>query len=166
MFKICVNCKVLKSLSDYRTISSRKRCSPYLYSYCTDCVRLLNREQYKKHKVKWGISAKKYYSAYKPRKRIVAEIWRKNNLAYFSCKEACRRAKKSKAMPKWLNKNQIANIKLYYKTAKKWSLGFQQEFHIDHIIPLNGSNVCGLHVPWNLQIMVAEVNLQKGNRYV
>jgi hypothetical protein len=73
------------------------------------------------------------------------------------------------ATPIWLNKVQKKHIKGYYKTANELSKS-DTVFHVDHIYPLtlkneNGDHIgCGLHVPWNLQILSSKDNLSKGSK--
>jgi hypothetical protein len=64
-----------------------------------------------------------------------------------------------------LSKLYKEEIKNFYWLAKDLEITSGQKYHVDHIIPLQGDNVCGLHVPWNLQVLPADINLSKGNRY-
>lgn len=54
-----------------------------------------------------------------------------------------------------------AAIKNYFKAER---LGYR--FHVDHIVPLKNKVVCGLHVPWNLHVLNAPVNLKKSNKLI
>lgn len=71
--------------------------------------------------------------------------------------EAMRRARKLQATPKWLTNKQIEEIKQIYKNCPK-------DCHVDHIMPLKGNYLSGLHVPWNLQYLPGIVNKMKSNK--
>jgi 5-methylcytosine-specific restriction endonuclease McrA len=66
-----------------------------------------------------------------------------------------------KATPNWAKLDKIRQI---YETASGLQKSTGLEFHVDHIVPLKGKNVCGFHVEYNLRILSKEENLRKGNR--
>jgi len=68
--------------------------------------------------------------------------------------------------PSWLSKDEISKIKSIYKLCRSLSKKTGIRYEVDHIVPLQGEAVCGLHVPWNLQVLKASENLSKGNRIV
>ena len=82
--------------------------------------------------------------------------WQKNNPAKARAINAARRARKRMAMPSWVDRQALAAI---YAEAAIHNLV------VDHIIPLTHPLVCGLHVPWNLQLLTAGANYIKGNRW-
>ena len=70
--------------------------------------------------------------------------------------EATRSARKLDRTPTWSN---LSRIKEIYKNCPKG-------YHVDHIIPLQGELVSGLHVEYNLQYLTAEDNLKKSNKFI
>ena len=81
-----------------------------------------------------------------------------------NAKTAKRRAAKLQATPNLLNKEQLKEIESFYIKAKEMEKETGIKYHVDHIIPLNGKTVSGLHVPWNLQILEASENIRKSNK--
>ena len=88
--------------------------------------------------------------------------WAKNNPEKVRSIRSKRRALELMATPRWVNH---ADIERVYKDAVDLQRLHGEKYHVDHIVPLNGKTVCGLHVAWNLQVLTAEQNLKKGNRF-
>lgn len=135
---------------------------------------------YQQNKEKRSRTAARWYALNKDRKQQVAKRWARRNPE--KRKELTRRwrkanphvvremamrryAAKGNATPKWLTAEHRKQILEVYQTACLLSAFTGELHHVDHIVPLRGKDVCGLHVPWNLQILTATENLKKGNRY-
>lgn len=89
----------------------------------------------------------------------------KLNLDKFRAYNAKRRAAKLQRTPKWITQAQLSEIEDFYTIAKMFQMYTGETYHVDHIVPLQGKKVSGLHVPWNLQILPATENLKKNNRH-
>ena len=132
------------------------------------------KEYYQKNKE--AIKAKKraHYSQNKEERRLKTKEWRKKNperrkelnrkysskpeaKAKHRIVQAYRRARQISATPIWLSISQVEEIKNIYLNCPK-------NFHVDHIVPLKGKMVCGLHVPWNLQCLPEIDNMKKSNK--
>jgi 5-methylcytosine-specific restriction endonuclease McrA len=77
-----------------------------------------------------------------------------------------RRRRFRDATPKWLSPEQKMEIRLKYRLAIELSRATGIRHAVDHVIPLQGEEVCGLHVPWNMEVITQDDNLKKSNKLV
>lgn len=85
------------------------------------------------------------------------------NKSDYIARSAQRKAAKIRATPPW---SDLGKIKVLYKKAKWLGSITGLEYHVDHIVPLQGNTVSGLHIWENLQILEASLNLSKNNRLI
>lgn len=78
--------------------------------------------------------------------------------------EQNRRAQKENATPTWFNETDTLVLKTLTERAQVLEVTTGIKYHIDHIVPLRGKNVCGLHWQQNWQLLPAYENMQKNNK--
>jgi hypothetical protein len=82
-------------------------------------------------------------------------------LAEYAAQRARRRAAQLRATPAWAN---YFFLEEAYDLARRRTERTGFSWHVDHIVPLQGKTVCGLHVENNLQVIPGSINRSKGNR--
>lgn len=85
----------------------------------------------------------------------------RENPEQYAAKAAKRRATLLQATPKWLTSEHHRDIAAKYLEARLLTERTGEAYHVDHISPLKGKWSCGLHVPWNLQVITAVENQRK-----
>lgn len=134
------------------------------YALNIEKERLRCRIKAKKSSIKLKLYRKQYKIINKEKIAEQNKIYRKNNLDKHAAKEAKMRAIKLNATPDWLTKEQFTQIEEFYTLSKELQWLSLDTLEVDHIVPLQGKLVSGLHVPWNLQILPKSDNCRKGNR--
>ncbi len=145
--KVCNQCFENKNLLEYNKNASSK---DGFYSLCKVCKRARDTRYRSQNKKQISKKQKIYYQNNK-------EVYFQNN--------ASRRSVSRKAKPSWLTGEQKREMLYKYSLAKECSQLTGEKYHVDHIIPLKGKGVCGLHVPWNLQVIPSDINSKKYNKF-
>lgn len=141
MDRVCSACKVSKEKSHYHKNSSRK---DGLSHICKECRKV------RSSKENLSMDHSLHYAKHSQ---------------YYKQKAVLRKDSVKQATPPWLTKQHFAEIEVIYSHARDCQVVTGEGYHVDHIVPLKGKDVCGLHVPWNLQVLPAVVNIRKNNRY-
>lgn len=146
-------------------------------SWCHECHRERNREWYKENKKRQNKKAEKWRKAnpekardiwnrfherHKEKRADQHADWARRNRDKRNATSARRKAAKLRATPKWVNWKKVRAI---YTQAKRLQDFTGVPMHVDHIVPLQGENVCGLHWEGNLQIIPASENCAKFNKW-
>lgn len=171
--KKCTGCLIVKDLSGFYKATGKRT----VRAICKDChnkessERLRNKpstKQQRRENSKRFRTANPGYSAEQSRKfrnenptynyRKVKD-WRHKNPGSRKTERALRRASEVQAIPKWMTAEHKKQIKEFYKNCPAG-------YEVDHRTPLNGENVKGLHVIWNLQYLTPKENRQKGNKII
>ncbi len=145
---------------------------------CTECRRVREMERYwedpqkaRRHASKYAMRHKEKLAALArlgratepPEKRAArlkrakekAREWRKANPRHHLALTNAHKARIKQCTPPWTDRSKIVEV---YKQCPPG-------YHVDHIVPLRGGAVSGLHVPWNLQYLPADENIKKSNKF-
>lgn len=151
--KVCSACKLEKPLSSYSKNKTRKDGYQHQCKCCTKAYKEKNKETLKAYDKAYKETHKEYF-------KEQTKTWRIVNKGAWNATRAKYRASKLKATPSWADLNKI---KEFYECCHAFKLYTGEEYHVDHIVPLQGKTVCGLHCESNLQIIKMFENAAKRN---
>ncbi len=124
------------------------------------------REYSKKWRDKNPQYMKDYRKAHKEELAFYNSTWAKDNAGKRAATSSRYHASKLQAIPKWTTEDDLWLIEECYTLAKLRSDLTGIKWHVDHIIPLQGIDVCGLHTILNLRVIPATENLSKKNKFM
>jgi len=122
-----------------------------------------NRARYEKNKEAINKKKKDYYAKNRERLSAARKLWLKENKARILHLNALRKKRVKRATPLWADRALILDV---YRLAERLTLETGIPHHVDHIVPIAGQNVCGLHVHYNLRPLPWVDNLRKKNSFV
>lgn len=154
MIRICKNCNTEKSIEEFYKHSCGYR------HVCKSCT--------KEHSYLWAKDNKeRRLEIVRKSRSNPNNAWKeyRNKYRKETGEVAKRRASKLNRTPLWLSEDDLWFIKEIYSLRKLREEMTGVKWHVDHIVPLNGKNVSGLHVHWNLQLLTASENIRKGSNF-
>jgi len=158
--KICCKCKKEKPLTEFN--KDKHQSGGYKYA-CKECTKKDFKAFYSTNIDKMQERAREYRIANLEKRKEYEKEYIKKNRGKKNLWTRTREANKNKRTPQWAD---MEKIKAYYDVCAFFNeINGYTKYHVDHKIPLQGKNISGLHVHNNLQVILAEDNVKKGNRY-
>jgi 5-methylcytosine-specific restriction endonuclease McrA len=139
----------------------KKGLHEYVGKQCKECKKAANKNWAKTNPQKVAAKTLAWYKANPDKNAAKSRAWYRANPDKRIALNAKRYAAKLQRTLHGLTKEHYKEIYSFYKECKK--LG--SDYCVDHIIPLQGETVSGLHVPWNLQILTKSENSRKSNSF-
>lgn len=102
----------------------------------------------------------------KAKRQSYGKEWREKNPDKNCAKSNARRAMKMQRIPCWQSEDDLWLLDEIYELAALRSKLTGVPHDVDHVIPLKGRLVSGLHTPTNLQVIPASDNAKKGRKYL
>jgi 5-methylcytosine-specific restriction endonuclease McrA len=99
-------------------------------------------------------------------KRRARSDYKDRNVDVVRADTSVRKRRHREATPAWLTREERLQMRELYVQARKLTAVTGERYVVDHIVPLRGESVCGLHVPWNLRVITQDENLKKSNKLV
>lgn len=124
-----------------------------------------NKTQYSRFSEKIKAATRKYYAENADVLREKSRAYQKTHLHLYAKIKAKRKAAELKRTPAWLTEDDHWMMEQAYELAALRTRLFGISFQVDHVLPLQGKLVSGLHVPLNLQVIPAKMNRIKSNRF-
>ena len=119
----------------------------------------------KKNPSKTRERQKRYCQNNPEAKYLSQRNWRQNNKGHANSLTRARQAAIQQRTPKWVGNIDIEKIKQKYRLAQTKTEQTGETWVVDHIVPLRGDAVSGLHVPANLRVIKESTNLRKSNKF-
>lgn len=160
--KKCIKCLQIKTLDEFNKHKNKLHGRD---SWCRVCKSIY------RNRVEEAKTQKIRYELFKPKLNQQCRDYKRKNPGIINAINANRYASKLLRMPKWLTSDDKKLIKYFYTMAKIWrlilkvNLGVWIDIDVDHVVPMQGAIVSGLHVPWNLQLLPARINESKRNKF-
>jgi len=155
--KTCTKCNLQKSVQNFY---KAKQGRFGVKAVCKSCVAASDKVRKSLNKDQQKLYYKVWCQENPDKKQAATKSWIQDNYDKVLSYNALRRASKKQAtLPGYLKE-----IEEIYWLARDLRTITGENYHVDHIVPLKGKEVCGLHVPWNLQVLPADINLAKGNK--